>query len=71
MTIKELAETVMEVVGFQGQIVFDSRKPDGTPRKIMDSSKINRMGWAASTNLQEGLVKTYNWLLENSDKIRI
>lgn len=59
VTIRELAESVMKVVGFQGRIVFDSSKPDGTPRKLLDVSRLASLGWRARTNLQDGLRLTY------------
>ncbi|GAA0170466.1 oxidoreductase [Lithospermum erythrorhizon] len=62
---KELAELVKEVVGSEGEIVWDGPKPDGTPRKLMDSSKLAKMGWEAKTSLRDGLVDTYKWYLEN------
>ncbi|XP_042506231.1 putative GDP-L-fucose synthase 2 isoform X2 [Macadamia integrifolia] len=65
VTIKELAELVKEVVGFQGDLVWDSTKPDGTPRKLMDSSKLAKLGWAPKISLRDGLVDTYKWYLEN------
>jgi GDP-L-fucose synthase len=65
VTIAELAQLIKETVGYTGQIVFDSSKPDGTPRKIADTSRINSMGWKAKTSLKEGLKKAYLWALEN------
>lgn len=65
VTIKELAELVKEVVGFNGQLVWDSSKPDGTPRKLMDSSKLAEMGWEPKISLKDGLVDTYKWYLKN------
>jgi GDP-L-fucose synthase len=59
VTIRELAETVMSVVGFQGRIVFDATKPDGTPRKLMDVSRLSRLGWTARTSLREGIALAY------------
>jgi GDP-L-fucose synthase len=59
VTIRELAETVMEVVGFQGAIVFDSSKPDGTPRKLLDVARMKTLGWTASTSLRAGITKAY------------
>ena len=59
MSIHELAETVCRVVGFQGQLVFDASKPDGTMRKLLDVSKLGEMGWSASTGLEQGLRATY------------
>jgi len=58
-TIRELAETVKEVIGFKGGIVWDSTKPDGTPRKLMDSSRINALGWSAKVTLKEGISRAY------------
>ncbi len=55
MTIKELAETVRDVVGFEGNLAFDSSKPDGTPRKLLDVSRVNRLGWEAEVPLREGI----------------
>ncbi|TXG71550.1 hypothetical protein EZV62_000129 [Acer yangbiense] len=65
VTIKELAELVKEVVGFEGDLVWDSLKPDGTPRKLMDSSKLAALGWQPKVELKDGLVDTYKWYLEN------
>lgn len=65
ISIKELAEKIKEVVGYQGEIKFDTTKPDGTPRKLVDVSKINALGWKASISLDEGLQKVYQWFLEN------
>ncbi len=65
ITIKELAETIQKVVGHKGAIVWDDTKPDGTPRKLMDVSKMKEMGWCYSTELEEGIEKTYQWFLEN------
>ena len=65
VTIKELAELVKEVVGFEGELVWDTSKPDGTPRKLMDSSKLAELGWVPKIALKEGLVDTYKWYLEN------
>ena len=59
VTIAELAETVMRTVGFTGTIEFDTSKPDGTPRKLLDVSRMQALGWKAKTSLQEGIVKTY------------
>jgi GDP-L-fucose synthase len=65
ISIKELAEKIKNVVGYQGEIKFDTTKPDGTPRKLVDVSKINALGWTASISLDEGLQKAYQWFLEN------
>ena len=65
VTIKELAETIKEVVGFKGQIKFDPTKPDGMPRKVLDVSKSHEFGWHHNVNLREGLEKTYKYFLNN------
>ncbi|AYA78056.1 GDP-L-fucose synthase [Bacillus sp. Y1] len=67
ISIKELAEKVKSIVGYQGEIKFDTSKPDGTPRKLVDVTRINNLGWKASTSLEEGLTKAYNWFLENKN----
>lgn len=64
-TILELAETLREIVGFRGEITLDSSKPDGTPRKVLDVTRINALGWNASLSLREGLEKTYRWTQDN------
>ena len=61
VTIRELAQTVMEVVGFKGQIVYDASKPDGTPRKLMDSSRLRALGWQPRIALRDGISETYRW----------
>nr|GLL34303.1 putative GDP-L-fucose synthase 2 [Ipomoea trifida] len=65
VTIKELAELVKEVVGFKGELVWDPTKPDGTPRKLMDSSSLAGMGWTPKISLRDGLIDTYKWYLDN------
>ena len=65
VTIKKLAETIQKAVGHQGDIVWDSSKPDGTPRKLMDVSKMKQVGWSYTTELDEGIAKTYGWFLEH------
>ena len=65
LSILELAQTIKDVVGFKGEIVFDRTKPDGTPRKLMDSSFMRSMGWVPKIDLREGLRSTYGWFLEN------
>jgi GDP-L-fucose synthase len=60
VTIRELAETVMRVVGFDGRIVFDSSKPDGTPRKLLDVSRLTALGWRARTSLEQGIQLAYD-----------
>ena len=63
-TIKELAETIQEVVGYTGHLKFDSTRPDGTPQKILDISKINSLGWKPTISLREGLKQVYQWYTE-------
>ncbi len=69
-TIAELAEIVSRVIGFRGKLIFDSSKPDGAPRKLMDISKIKNLGWQASTSLEDGLKLTYDWFIENQSQFR-
>lgn len=69
-TIKELTETVAKVVGYQGKIEWDTSKPDGAPRKLMDVSRLARLGWKAQTSLEEGLTATYEWFLAHQDDYR-
>jgi len=69
-TIRELVETVAKVVGFSGEIVFDASKPDGAPRKLMNVSRLERLGWKAKVSLEEGLSATYQWFLMNKDDFR-
>lgn len=64
-TIRELAETVKKVVDYKGKLVFDSSRPDGTPRKQEDISNMHRMGWRHTVELEEGITKTYTWYKEN------
>ena len=70
ISIRELAETIQKVTGHQGKIIWDSEKPDGTPRKLMDVSKMKEIGWEYSTELQEGIEKTYTWFLDNIENIK-
>lgn len=65
VTIKQLAETIQKVVGHRGKIMWDTEKPDGTPRKLMDSSKLNSLGWKYSIELEQGIENTYKWFLNN------
>ena len=70
ITIKELAETVQEITGHEGEIIWDSSKPDGTPRKLMDVSKMKKEGWQYNTELKEGIRKTYDWFLNHQGQIK-
>ena len=69
-TIKELAETVARVTGFQGNLVWDTSKPDGTPRKLLDVSRLRALGWEASIGLEDGLRDAYQWFVEHQDRFR-
>ncbi|ELE1960808.1 GDP-L-fucose synthase [Vibrio fluvialis] len=69
-TIREMAETMAKVVGFEGKVVFDSTKPDGTPRKLMDVSRLAALGWRYQVSLEQGLSKTYQWFLANQENFR-
>ena len=69
-TIRELAETMSQVIGFKGNIVFDSTKPDGTPRKLMDVSRLSDLGWRYQVSLYDGLTHTYQWFLDNQENFR-
>jgi GDP-L-fucose synthase len=64
ITIAELAELVKQVVGYEGEIIYDSSKPDGTPRKLLDVSRLHSLGWRARTSLEEGIRKTYEWYVK-------
>ena len=64
VTIREMAETMKQVVGFKGELSFDTTKPDGAPRKLIDVSRLSNMGWNYSINLKDGLDKTYKWYLD-------
>nr|WP_275107097.1 GDP-L-fucose synthase [Stutzerimonas stutzeri] len=69
-TIRELAETMKRVVGFEGELVFDTSKPDGTPRKLMDVSRVKSLGWQAGISLDAGLLQTYQWFLQHQEQLR-
>jgi GDP-L-fucose synthase len=70
VTIRDLALLVAEVVGFTGRLAFDATKPDGTPRKLLDVSRLSALGWRARTSLRDGLVQTYDWYLANEADLR-
>lgn len=70
LTILELAEAVARVVGYQGEIVTDPSKPDGTPRKLLDVSRLHGLGWRARISLDEGLASTYRWFVEHAAEVR-
>ncbi len=70
VSIRELAEIVKNTVSFEGELKFDSSKPDGTPRKLLDVTKLNAIGWKANIQLAEGVNSTYEWFLNNIDEFR-
>jgi len=69
-TIRELAETMQDVVGFKGDLLFDTSKPDGTPRKLLDVQRLTSLGWQASVALRDGLSSTYAWFLDHQTELR-
>jgi GDP-L-fucose synthase len=69
-TIRELAETIARVTGFTGQLVWDSTKPDGTPRKLMDVSRLAALGWRAGISLEDGLRDAYRWFSAHAHDFR-
>ncbi len=69
-SIRELAETLKKIIGFRGNLVFDSSKPDGTLRKLLDVSLLNKLGWSHTISLEQGLTDTYRWFLEYENQIR-
>lgn len=70
ITIKDLANLIQDITGHKGEILWDSNKPNGTPRKLMDVSKFRKYGWESKISLQEGALKTYRWFVENQQHIR-
>ncbi len=69
-TIRELAQTIAQVVGYKGRVVFDASKPDGTPRKLLDVTRLHQLGWYHEIPLEAGLASTYQWFLENQQRYR-
>ncbi|MCT4712331.1 GDP-L-fucose synthase [Enterobacteriaceae bacterium H11S18] len=69
-TIRELAQTIAKVTGYRGRVVFDASKPDGTPRKLLDVTRLRRLGWYHEIALEPGLASTYQWFLENQSRFR-
>ena len=70
LTIKELAETIQKITGHQGEIIWDASKPDGTPRKLMDISKMHDLGWKHKIDLEEGIQMTYDWFVKNVENVK-
>lgn len=70
VSIADLARTIVDVVGYEGELVFDTTKPDGTPRKLLDNSRIEKLGWTPKTSLRDGLAATYQWFLAHEETLR-
>ncbi|WP_310557784.1 GDP-L-fucose synthase [Flavobacterium sp.] len=70
LTIKQLAETIQKITGHQGEIIWDATKPDGTPRKLMDISKMHNLGWKHKVDLEEGIQITYDWFVKNVENVK-
>ena len=71
LEIAELAKVIMGVVGLNGELKFDTSKPDGTPRKLMDNTKLASLGWQPAIDLRDGLASTYDWFLKNQENARL
>jgi GDP-L-fucose synthase len=69
-SIAELAQTLAKVIGYQGKLTYDTSKPDGAPRKLMDVSRLQELGWKARIKLEEGLQDAYSWFIENQGQAR-
>ncbi|HEX6220174.1 MAG TPA: NAD-dependent epimerase/dehydratase family protein, partial [Acidimicrobiia bacterium] len=67
ISIRELAELIAEIVGWEGELEFDASMPDGTPRKLLDVAKLKSLGWSASIGLRQGIRDTYEWYLRNRE----
>lgn len=70
VTIQELAQSICEVIGYQGELVFNAQKPDGTPRKVLDISRLHQLGWRHQISLKKGLAQTYSWYLNHQGHVR-
>ena len=71
VTIRNLAETVCDIIGFDGKLEFDTSKPDGTPRKLLDISKIKKLGWSPKISLREGIADAYAWFQKHYGEARL
>jgi len=69
LSIADLAKTIQKIISYEGEITYDTSKPDGTPRKLLDVTRIHQLGWYHKTSLEEGITKTYNWFVENYSNI--
>jgi GDP-L-fucose synthase len=70
LSIHDLAQVIADIIGFEGELVQDPSKPDGTPRKLLDVSRLNGLGWTATTSLRDGIARTYEWYLQNQSMAR-
>jgi GDP-L-fucose synthase len=71
VTIRELAELIVSVTGYTGELIFDTTKPDGTPRKLLDVGRLNQLGWQPRISLRQGIEQTYAWFTEHFDDARL
>jgi GDP-L-fucose synthase len=71
ITVAELAHLIAEVVGYEGKLTFDTSRPDGTPRKVLDVSRLDALGWTPSISLKDGLTSMYQWYLANEKDLRL
>ncbi len=71
ITIADLAHLVKQIVGFEGELIFDTSKPDGTPRKLLDVTRLHSLGWQSTIALAEGIKSTYQWFLDNVESARL
>jgi GDP-L-fucose synthase len=69
-TVRELAETIARITGYSGRLVWDTSKPDGTPRKLMDVSRLAALGWRSRIGLEDGLRDAYRWFIEHRNEVR-
>jgi GDP-L-fucose synthase len=70
LTVAELVDVIKKVVGFEGDVKYDTSKPDGTPRKLLDVTRLHKLGWKHKTSLEDGIRKTYEWYLQNEEKFK-
>ena len=70
VTIQELAQLICDVIGYQGELIFNAQKSDGTPRKVLDISRLHQLGWQHQISLKKGLAQTYSWYLNQQGQLR-